>query len=183
MRVIAEKTLRTYWEKHTMENVMMEIRPIKTEADYDAALKEIERLFNAEPDTPEGDALEVWVTLVEAYEEKHYRIPPPDPISAIEYYIESRGLSQRDLEPYIGSRARVADKNMPSEILNRQRPLTLRMIRNLEKGLGIPATILVQEYELAQDHPPEKAEPAEDTDAETQADEAWHMDIKQPAVA
>lgn len=124
---------------------MMKIRPIKTETDYEAALKEIERLFDAATDTPASDALEVWVILVEAYEKKHYRIPLPDPISAIEYYIESRALSRRDLEPYIGSRARV------SEILNRKRPLTLRMIRNLEKGLGIPAAILVQEYELTQD--------------------------------
>ena len=127
----------------------MEIRPIKNEADYEAALKEIERLFDAEPDTPEGDALDVWVTLVEAYEEEHYHVPLPDPVSAIEYYMESRGLSRRDLELYIGSRARV------SEILNRKRPLTLRMIRNLEKGLGIPAAILVQEYELAHDEQPE----------------------------
>lgn len=131
---------------------MMDIRPIMTEADYEAALKEIERLFDAEPATPEGDALEVWVTLVEAYEEEHYRIPLPDPISAIEYHMESRGLSRQDLEPYMGSRARV------SEILNRKRPLTLRMIRNLEKGLGIPAAILVQEYELAQDDQSERRE-------------------------
>jgi transcriptional regulator with XRE-family HTH domain len=81
------------------------------------------------------------------------------------------------LEPYIGTRARV------SEILNRQRPLTLRMIRNLEKGLGIPAAILVQDYELAPDHPPEKAEPVEDPDAASQANEAWHPGIEQPAVA
>lgn len=132
----------------------MDIRPIMTEADYEAALKEIERLFGAEPDTPEGNALEVWVTLVEAYEEEHYRIPLPDPISAIEYHLESRGLSRQDLEPYIGSRARV------SEILNRKRPLTLRMIRNLEKGLGIPAAILVQEYELAHDDQSEHREGA-----------------------
>lgn len=123
----------------------MEIKLIKTEADYKAALAEIESLFDAEPDTPESDTLEVWVTLVDAYEEKHYQIPLPDPISAIEYHMESRGLSRKDLEPYIGSRARV------SEILNRKRALTLRMIRNLEKGLGISAAILVQEYELAQD--------------------------------
>ena len=120
----------------------MDIKPIKTEADYDEVLKEIEALFGAEPGTLAGDKLEVLVTLVEAYEEKHYEIPPPDPIDAIEYHMERLGLSRRDLEPYLGSRARI------SEILNRKRPLSLRMIRKLEAGLDIPATILIQEYEL-----------------------------------
>ena len=120
----------------------MEIKPIKREADYQAALEEIERLFNAALDTPEGDRLEVLTTLVEAYEDKHYNIPLPDPIEAILYYMESRGLSRRDLESYIGSRARV------SEVLNRKRLLTIRMIRNLHTGLGIPAEILIQPYEV-----------------------------------
>jgi len=120
----------------------MDIKPIKTEEDYQAALEEIRSLFHALPDTPEGDRLEVLAALVKAYEKKHYPIPLPDPIEAIEYYMESRGLSRQDLEPYIGSRARV------SEILNRRRRLTLRMIRNLEAGLGIPAGILVQQYSL-----------------------------------
>jgi len=122
----------------------MEIRPIKTEADYEAALAEIERLFEAEPDTPEGDRLEILTTLVEAYEEVHYPIPYPDPIEAIRYYMESRGLVRRDLEPYIGSRARV------SEILNRRRPLSLTMIRQLNKGLGIPAEVLIKPYDHQQ---------------------------------
>jgi HTH-type transcriptional regulator / antitoxin HigA len=95
---------------------MMEIRPIKTEADYEAALAEIEVLFEAEPDTPAGYRLEVLTTLVEIYEDENYSIPSPDPIEAIRYHMESRGLVRRDLEPYIGSRARV------SEILNRGRP-------------------------------------------------------------
>ena len=120
----------------------MDIKPIKTNEDYQSALEEIDRFFDASPDTPEGDRLEVLVTLVEAYESKRYPTSLPDPIEAIEYHLESRGLSRRDLEPYIGSRARV------SEILNRRRPLTLRMIRNLEEGLGIPAEILVQRYDL-----------------------------------
>ncbi len=120
----------------------MEIRPIKTEADYQAALEEIERLFDVAPDTPEGDHLEVLTTLVEAYEDKHYSIPLPDPIEAIVYHMESRGLSRRDLEPYIGSRARV------SEILNRKRPLSMGMIRKLHAGLGIPADILIQPYRI-----------------------------------
>jgi HTH-type transcriptional regulator/antitoxin HigA len=118
----------------------MEIKPIKNEVDYQTALNEIELLFDAAPDTPEGDRLEVLTTLVEAFEERHYSIPAPDPIEAILYHMESRGLTRRDLEQYIGSRARV------SEVLNRKRPLTMEMIRNLHKGLGIPAAILIQPY-------------------------------------
>lgn len=122
----------------------MDIRPIKTEADYQAALEEIERLFGAVPDTLEGDRLEVLTTLVEAYEDKHYAIPLPDPIEAIKYYMESRGLTRRDLESYIGNRGRV------SEVLNRRRPLTIEMIRQLHAGLGIPAEVLIQPYEYKQ---------------------------------
>lgn len=120
----------------------MDIKPIKTEADYESVLNEIESLMDAEPGTPDGDKLEVLVTLVEAYEAKHYKIPLPDPIDAIEHCIESRGLTRRDLAPFLGSPSRVSD------ILNRRRPLTLQMIRNLEAGLGIPASVLTQEYDL-----------------------------------
>lgn len=123
----------------------MRIKPIKTEADYQEVLKEIDRIFDAEPGTREGDRLDVLTTLVEAYEEKHFHIPLPDPIEAILYYVESRGLSRRDLERYIGSRARV------SEVLNRKRPLTMEMIRNLHKGLGIPAEVLIQRYRTLKD--------------------------------
>jgi HTH-type transcriptional regulator/antitoxin HigA len=121
----------------------MDICPIRTEAEYEAALAEIERLFDAAPHTPAGDRLEVFATLVEAYEEQHYSLPAPDPIEAITYYMESRGLCRRDLEPYLGSRARVA------EVLNRKRPLSLEMIRRLHTGLGIGAEILIQSYPLA----------------------------------
>lgn len=120
----------------------MDIRPIKSEADYQAALSEIETLFDAEPDTPRADRLEVLTTLVEAYEEQHYSIPAPDPVEAIHYFMESRGLSRKDLEPYLGSRARV------SEILGRKRPLTLRMIQRLYHELGIPADILLMPYRV-----------------------------------
>ncbi len=123
----------------------MKIKPIRTEPDYESALKEIERLFNAKPGTTEADRLEVLTTLTEAYEEKHYVIPLPDPIEAILYHMESRGLSRRDLESYIGSRARV------SEILNRRRPLTMEMIRNLHDGLGISAEVLIQPYRTVKD--------------------------------
>ena len=122
----------------------MDIKPIKTQADYEAALQEIEALFEAKPGTAEGDRLEILSTLVEAYEEQHYPIPTPDPIEAIRYYMESRGLTRRDLEPYVGSRARV------SEVLNKKRPLSLTMIRNLHQGLGIPAEVLIQPYEYQQ---------------------------------
>jgi HTH-type transcriptional regulator/antitoxin HigA len=125
----------------------MDIRPIHTEAEYEAALAEIERLFDAAPHTPEGDRLEVLATLVEAYEEQHYSIPDPDPIEAITYHMESRGLCRRDLEPYLGSRARVA------EVLNRKRPLSLEMIRRLHTGLGIAAEILIQPYPLVTSAP------------------------------
>jgi HTH-type transcriptional regulator/antitoxin HigA len=120
----------------------MEIRPIRTEADYQAALAEIERLFEAPPGTREGDRLDVLTTLVETYEAQHYALPAPDPIEAVRYTMESRGLSRRDLEPYLGSRARVA------EALNRRRPLSLEMIRRLHANLGIPAEILIQPYAL-----------------------------------
>ena len=123
----------------------MEIRPIKNEADYQAVLDEVELLFTAIPDTPEGDRLEVLVTLVEAYEEKHFSIPAPDPIEAILYHLESRGLSRRDLEPCIGSRARV------SEVLNRKRSLTMEMVRKLHSVLGIPSDVLIQPYQLYRD--------------------------------
>ena len=125
----------------------MDIRPIHTDAEYEAALAEIERLFDAAPNTPEGDRLEVFATLVEAYEEQHYSIPAPEPIEAIKYHMESRGLCRRDLEPYLGSRARVA------EVLNRKRPLSLEMIRRLHTGLGIAAEILIQPYPLATSAP------------------------------
>jgi HTH-type transcriptional regulator/antitoxin HigA len=123
---------------------MIELKPIRTEADYEAALAEIEQFFEAVPGTPEGDRLEILTTLVEAYEEKHYPMPLPDPIEAILYYLESRGLSRRDLESYLGSRARV------SEVLNRKRPLSLEMIRRLHRGLKIPAEVLIQPYEHKQ---------------------------------
>jgi HTH-type transcriptional regulator/antitoxin HigA len=117
----------------------MEIKPIKNERDYRKALKEIDSLMDARPNTPEGDRLDVLVTLVEAWEERHWPIDLPDPVEAILFAMEHRGLSRRDLEPFIGSRARVA------EVLNHKRPLTLPMIRRLHQGLGIPAEVLIGE--------------------------------------
>jgi HTH-type transcriptional regulator/antitoxin HigA len=119
----------------------MDIRPIRTKAAYRAALKEVERLWEAEPGTPDGDRVDVLVTLIEAYEATHYPIPVPDPIAAIEFMMEQKGLTRRDLEPAIGSRGRV------SEVLNRKRPLTLPMVRQLSALLQIPAEVLIQPYE------------------------------------
>jgi HTH-type transcriptional regulator/antitoxin HigA len=119
----------------------MEIRPIRTKTDYRAALKEVERLWDADPGTPDGDRVDVLVTLIEAYEATHYPIPAPDPIAAIEFMMQQKGLSRRDLERAIGSRGRV------SEVLNRKRPLTLPMVRELSALLQIPAEVLIQPYD------------------------------------
>jgi HTH-type transcriptional regulator / antitoxin HigA len=115
----------------------MDIRPIKTERDYRKALKTIDRLMDARPNTPEGDVLDILATLAERWEEEHFPIEAPDPIAAIRFAMEQQGLSRRDLEPLIGSRARVA------EVLNRKRSLTLPMIRKLHSALGIPAEVLI----------------------------------------
>jgi HTH-type transcriptional regulator/antitoxin HigA len=120
----------------------MQIRPIKTKADHRAALKQIERLMDAKPGTPAGDRLEILTTLVDHYESQHEPIEPPDPIDALLYHMESRGLSRRDLEPFLGSRARIA------EVLNRRRPLTIDMIRKLHEGLGISAEVLIRPYSV-----------------------------------
>lgn len=122
----------------------MDIKPLKTERDYNDALMEIEHLMGADLNTPNGDKLDVLTTLVEAYEEKHYPIEPPDPIEAIIHEMESRGLSGKDLESYIGTHNRV------SEILERKRSLSLEMIRNLQQGLGISAEVLIKPYPLQQ---------------------------------
>ena len=119
----------------------MDIRPIRTKADYKAALKEISALMATDPDlgTPEGDRLDIVTTLVQAYEAKHVPIAAPDPVEAIKFRMEQSGLSVKDLEPIIGRSNRVY------EVLNRKRPLTLPMIRRLHKSLGIPADVLIAE--------------------------------------
>lgn len=117
----------------------MRIKPIKSERDYRQVMKEIDRLMDATPNTPDGDRLDVLATLAEAWEEKHDAIEPPDPIEAIRFAMEQQGLTRKDMEPFIGSRARVA------EILNRKRPLTLAMIRRLHQALKIPAESLIGE--------------------------------------
>ncbi|CAM5610367.1 antitoxin component HigA of HigAB toxin-antitoxin module [Aquamicrobium terrae] len=115
-----------------------ELKPIRTEADYDAALAEVERLWGAKSGTPEGDRLDVLATLIEVYEEKHHPMDPPDPIEAIRFRMEQQGLTRRDLEPMIGPRNRVAD------VLNRKRGLSIEMIRQLHDHLGISAEVLIR---------------------------------------
>lgn len=116
----------------------MDIRPIKTDADYRAALNDIENLMMAEPDTIEGEKLDILVTLVEAYEAKHFPMDLPDPVEAIKFEMERKGLTVKDLEPMIGKSNRVY------EILNYKRSLTLKMIWKLHEGLGIPAESLIK---------------------------------------
>ena len=121
----------------------MNIKLIKTEIEYKNNLKEISKILDAPEGSNEADKLELLSTLVEIYEEKHFPIPESDPITAIEFWMDQNDLSRKELEPYIGTRARVA------EVLNRKRPLTLPMIRKLSLGLGIPASLLIREYPLA----------------------------------
>ena len=116
----------------------MDIKPIKSDADYRAALEEIENLMTAAPDTREGEKLDVLVTLVEAYEAKHYPLDLPDPVEAIKFEMEQKGLTVKDLEPMIGKSNRVY------EILNHKRSLTLKMIWKLNQELGIPAESLIK---------------------------------------
>jgi len=120
----------------------MAIRPIRTKREHQAALKAIEALWDAPEGSPRGDRLEVLVLLVEAFELAHYPVGSPDPIDFLQHIMEARSLTRRDLEPFIGSRARVA------EVLNRIRPLTLEMIRRLAAGLRLPADVLVRDYRL-----------------------------------
>jgi HTH-type transcriptional regulator/antitoxin HigA len=114
------------------------VKPIRGEKDYEAALKEVERLWGAKTGTPDGDRLDVLATLIESYEDKRYPMDPPDPIRAIKFRMEQQGLTRRDLEPLIGTRTRVA------EVLNRRRGLSIEMIRRLHKALGISAEVLIR---------------------------------------
>lgn len=121
----------------------MDIKPIKTEADYREALAEIERLMHVEDEGPEADRLDVLATLVDAWEERHDPIDNPDPVDAILHRMEALGLERKDLEPLIGSRGRV------SEVLGRKRALTMAMVRRLHEALDIPAETLIKPYALA----------------------------------
>ena len=118
----------------------MNIKPIKTQENYNTTLSQIESLMDAKPNTPQMDELEVLTTLVESYEEQHYAIDAPDPIEAIKFRMEQEGLKQKDLVSIVGSKSRV------SEILNKKRKLTIEMIRNLHKQLHIPVESLFLDY-------------------------------------
>ena len=118
-----------------------QIKLIKTEKDYEEALKLADKLFDAEPDTPEGDILELIVTLIEIYEKEHYPIDNPSPLAAIKFRMEQLNLTQKDLIPIIGSKSKV------SEVLSGKRTLSLNMIRKLSSELGIPAEVLIQPYD------------------------------------
>jgi HTH-type transcriptional regulator/antitoxin HigA len=117
---------------------MSEIKPIRSEEDYEAALAEVERLWGARSGTPEGDRLDVLATLIDAYESEHDPIDPPDPIEAIKFRMEQQGLTRKDLEGILGSRTRIA------EVLNRRRGLSINMIRRLHDRLGISAEVLIR---------------------------------------
>lgn len=120
----------------------MNIQPVKNEENYELALTRVDELINAEPDTLEGDELDMLVTLIEAYEEKNHPIEVPDPIEAIRFRMEQYGMSNKDLVQYIGSTGRV------SEILNYKRGLSMTMIRRLNAGLKIPLESLFKEYKI-----------------------------------
>ena len=120
----------------------MNIKPVRTRADHRAALARIEALWDAPAKSAESDELEVLSLLVEEYEKKHIAVPLVDPVSLLLHVMEARELTRKDLEPYIGSRARVA------EVLNRVRPLSLEMIRRLSRGLGLPVDLLIAGYQL-----------------------------------
>ena len=120
---------------------MTDIQPVRTDADYEAALARIDELMDAEPGTPAGRELNVLVDLVELYESRHEPMGHPDPVSAIEFRMEQAGLKRRDLIPFIGSRAKV------SEVLSGRRAITMPMARALHEHLGIPAGVLLRRAE------------------------------------
>ena len=117
---------------------MKRLKPIKTRADYAAAMAEIERLWGAKSGTPDGDRLDILATLVDAYEARHFPMDPPDPVEAIKFRMEQQGLTRKDLEGILGTRTRVA------EVLNRRRGLSINMIRRLHDTLGISADVLIR---------------------------------------
>ncbi len=120
----------------------MDIKPIKSKKDHTLALKRIEQLMGAKKNSSEGDELDILVTLVEAFESKHYTISAPDPIAAIKHRMEALGMERKDLEAFLGSKSRV------SEVLNRKRKLTMDMVRSLHINMSLPAETLIQDYKI-----------------------------------
>ena len=121
---------------------MADVKPIRSEADYEMAMAEVERLWGAKSGTPRGDRLDVLATLIDAWEGEHHPMDPPDPIEAIKFRMEQQNLTRKDLEGILGTRTRVA------EVLNRRRGLSINMIRRLHKELGIPAEVLIRSSRL-----------------------------------
>jgi HTH-type transcriptional regulator/antitoxin HigA len=121
---------------------MADVKPIRSEADYEATMAEVERLWGAKLGTPRGDRLDVLATLIDAWEGEHHPMDPPDPIEAIKFRMEQQNLTRKDLEGILGTRTRVA------EVLNRRRGLSINMIRRLHKELGIPAEVLIRSSRL-----------------------------------
>jgi HTH-type transcriptional regulator / antitoxin HigA len=118
--------------------MVTELKPIRSEADHEAAMEEVARLWGAKSGTPEGDRLDVLATLIDAYEARHHALDAPDPVEAIKFRMEQQGMTRRDLEGVIGTRTRIA------EVLNRKRGLSIDMIRRLHDRLGIPAEVLIR---------------------------------------
>ena len=131
MPITTESMQRTF-------NTVFELRPIRSEEDYERALAEVERLWGAPEGTLEADRLDILATLIDVYESKHFQFDPPDPVDAILFRMEQQGLTRKDLEPIFGSRARIA------EVLGRKRGLSITMIRRLHESLGIPAEVLIR---------------------------------------
>jgi HTH-type transcriptional regulator/antitoxin HigA len=121
-----------------MYNMVAELKPIRSEDDYQTALAEAERLWGAKSGTPDGDRLDILATLIDVYESEHDPMDPPDPVEAIKFRMEQQGLTRKELEPLIGTRTRVA------EVLNRKRNLSIAMIRRLHERLGISAETLIR---------------------------------------
>lgn len=121
---------------------MADVKPIRSEADHEVALADVERLWGAKSGTPRGDRLDVLATLIDAWESEHHPMDPPDPIEAIKFRMEQQNLTRKDLEGILGTRTRVA------EVLNRRRGLSINMIRRLHKELGIPAEVLIRSSRL-----------------------------------
>jgi len=138
MRVIAKKILREFWREHNL--IDMEIKLLKSEKDYNQALKRLEEIFHAPVDSKEGDEAEILTILIEKYEHKHFPIDAPDPIEAIKFRMEQMNMTNKDLAEIIGYKSRV------SEIFNGRRKLTLKMIRNLHDKLNIPYESLIGDY-------------------------------------